>query len=736
MNTDSDAYKLLQTYLSEEKIYLKGPERAEFVFKDECLYCFDTPFSSGGLFVSLHTFTGVCGRHIKLLAEKTSSRIFLNIQKFVELSEEPKDKKPCLKFDNEQQQIKTEYSLRIYPLFTVPLLITEGADAGIPQICDEIIAHVSAELQQRLNSGISEWDGEVRMVAKSAEDLVQLLYDGPPISTSDWECAQCGLKENLWLNLTDGAIMCGRFSQLAGIKGNGHAKAHFESTGFPLVVKLGTIENGDGDIYSYNEDAPVSDPWLGQHLAHFGLDIKNFHKTEKTTLEIELDANLKHEFSAIQEEGLELVNVSGPGYTGLINLGSSCYINSALQVLLIVPDFVRAFTEELLLRKQPPEINEDFAAQLAKIFIAMKSGNYSREDNKHGAEKEKGIRPTTFRRIVGRNHPEFSTAKQQDVEEYVRFLFEKVEACSDLSSENPVAAFRFRLVTRFLDELSDCVRYSFRTDNILSVVIPMDLCKESDTVVNGVRRKSVTLEQCLAATFEEEIIDDYFSPVLNMKGRAKQHQRMGSFPDFLLLQVRRFAFDWVRGTQHKLDVDVHVSDELDINAFFSTGELQPNEKSLPGDDNASSAVTKNRLRQEPNHEIVRELLSMGFTENAAKKAALITKNESSQAAIDWILQHENDTDLNDPHPMLTKQNTPPPTSNQGQNASQNVRHGKGHYRLRAFISHIGSTPNSGHYVAHVKADNGQWHIFNDEKVAKSQHPPKTLGYLYLFQRAT
>jgi ubiquitin carboxyl-terminal hydrolase 5/13 len=60
-----------------------------------------------------------------------------------------------------------------------------------------------------------------------------------------------------------------------------------------LVVKLGTIENGDGDIYSYTEDAPVRDPQLAQHLAHFELDINKFKKTEKTTLELELDANLK-----------------------------------------------------------------------------------------------------------------------------------------------------------------------------------------------------------------------------------------------------------------------------------------------------------------------------------------------------------------------------------------------------------------------------------------------------------
>jgi len=45
-----------------------------------------------------------------------------------------------------------------------------------------------------------------------------------------------------------------------------------------------------------------------------------------------------------------------------------------------------------------------------------------------------------------------------------------------------------------------------------------------------------------------------------------------------------------------------------------------------------------------------------------------------------------------------------------------VRNGSGQYKLCAFISHMGSSPHSGHYVAHVKRDDGLWYIFNDEKV--------------------
>jgi uncharacterized UBP type Zn finger protein len=55
------------------------------------------------------------------------------------------------------------------------------------------------------------------------------------------------------------------------------------------------------------------------------------------------------------------------------------------------------------------------------------------------------------------------------------------------------------------------------------------------------------------------------------------------------------------------------------------------------------------------------------------------------------------------------------------------------YELTAFISHMGTSTNVGHYVCHIKKDD-RWVIFNDEKVALSENPPMELGYLYLYRR--
>lgn len=46
---------------------------------------------------------------------------------------------------------------------------------------------------------------------------------------------------------------------------------------------------------------------------------------------------------------------------------------------------------------------------------------------------------------------------------------------------------------------------------------------------------------------------------------------------------------------------------------------------------------------------------------------------------------------------------------------------------------MGTTIFVGHYVCHIKKG-GEWVIFNDEKVYKSEAPPKNLGYIYLYRR--
>lgn len=124
----------------------------------------------------------------------------------------------------------------------------------------------------------------------------------PLYTLSGWKCEKCDLTNNLWLNLTDGSILCGRkyfdgwlvyllvdfmciytciLSCIIGSGGNNHAVDHYETAKYPLAVKLGTITPGGADVYSYAEDDMVLDPKLPEHLSHFGIDMMIMNKVRE-----------------------------------------------------------------------------------------------------------------------------------------------------------------------------------------------------------------------------------------------------------------------------------------------------------------------------------------------------------------------------------------------------------------------------------------------------------------------
>ncbi|GBP82953.1 Ubiquitin carboxyl-terminal hydrolase 5 [Eumeta japonica] len=298
---------------------------------------------------------------------------------------------------------------------------------------------------------------------------------------------------------------------------------HYRETGYPLAVKLGTITaDGKADVYSYAEDDMVIDPHLVEHLKHFGINIQQMQKTEKSMVELELELNQRSgEWTALQEAGSELRPLAGPGLTGINNLGNTCYINSVMQVLFRIPDFVRRFVEGApeIFATFPEDPVNDFNVQTAKLGVGLLSGRYARLEE---GGSQAGISPHMFRNLVGKDHPEFMTKRQQDAHEFYLHFLNLLES---RHKSNPAEALTLRVEERVRCGESGRVRYTRRSERHIPLPVP------------------------LAAADNAAAVRDYEQKRAQAEHSGQKLMTPASFPDYLLVQLK-FT---IRRTGHQLN---------------------------------------------------------------------------------------------------------------------------------------------------------------------------------------
>ena len=86
---------------------------------------------------------------------------------------------------------------------------------------------------------VAAWVDDKKQVSAYALNLQQ-IDNGVMIRPSGWKCAKCDKVDNLWLNLTDGMIICGR-KNWDLTRGNDHAVENYNETKYPLAINLGAI---------------------------------------------------------------------------------------------------------------------------------------------------------------------------------------------------------------------------------------------------------------------------------------------------------------------------------------------------------------------------------------------------------------------------------------------------------------------------------------------------------------
>jgi len=808
------------------------------VHKEECTQCFDTDESPAGLNVCLTCFNGGCAKHSARHAQVAGHAIVLNIKK-VEIPkvvndddndtevEEPAKKitrlaigvEGGLNFDDNVPQFEYHYSVTCLKCACE----LDKNEEKVAQSVAAVIASSAATVQEN-----NVWMEDPPEPCPHTYELNQTEGAAHVANKAQATCQQCSINEHLWLCMTCGALGCGR-QYADGSGGNGHGITHFEATGHPVVLKSGTITpEGTADMYCYGCDKAVIDEHLAKHLAHFGIDVSKQEKTAKSIEEMALDLNKNFNWNkALTEDGKEAELLYGPGHTGLANLGNSCYIASVCQMLFALPDFEkRYFAEgrehlETCRNGRPADC---FHCQMSKLGVGMLSGDYSKQPSQEeverfkaakkaleGKEKETkdqassdsdqqkeqdndkakkvvrdlqpGVTLRMLKRVVAKGHAEFSSNKQQDALEFLHHFLDQIRQQERARGFDPMSVFNFVTEERLQCQQCKCVRYATQTNSELPLPIPVEIKQKVDkdeetklkTALLGEDTDPVLFTKCVEAWGAESSSDGWNCPQCQAKTSVTKSSRFQTYPELLLVHMRRFVFDnWVP-TKLNTEVEMDVKSAVELDAFRAQG-LQAGEKEMP-----KPAAGGAKQQPVPDAAIVDTLQTMGFGRNRCERAALAVNNSGVEAASEWLFAHMDDPSLDEPlapapaapaaagdavpeemveqlmmmgferdrcvYALKQTQNNaeravdwlfshaddPLPSEKPEAKAEAVVDTKPARYRLVAFITHMGRSTGMGHYIAHVQK-NGRWVKFNDNKVSLEEKPPTGGAYLYLFQR--
>lgn len=855
----------LNKYFSQIDIVQAGDK----IFKDECVFSFDTPESDSGIYICMKNFEAVGADFLTYHYNKHKYSVYLNHKRLKYRitkpeSVEAKPKRLAIGVEGGFDPNPSDKDYRYEDSYTLVIMPTHTQIAlpnpDLPELyLQSIQSIITAQSSDSRLSETSVWEGEVRRVSKYAANLEQLPINNK-IPPSNWKCESCDLKENLWLNLTDGSILCGR-RFFDGSGGNNHALEHYDRCKYPLAVKLGTITPESADIYSYPEEDMVLDPHLPEHLAHFGIDIQKLTKTEKSILELEIDMNERiGEWSVIQEEGKNLEPIGGPGFTGLINLGNSCYMNSVLQVLLSLSEFQDRYTPAEIIYGACDCIGQ-FNFQMAKLAYGVLTGKYSNikkpklDDDVHDdddqtllkiPDQQSGIAPRTFKHFVCGLNRNFATKRQQDAHEFFLYLTDLIQCNSDKNLppnvtfnqniHDPSKCFEVVIEDRIQCLTSNKVKYTQRAESCISLDVDTRLASNYEEAEkyrkaiedkvqpapSEVVRPIISLAALIDGFAKPEIIENFYSAAILQHTMAEKFGRIAKYPRVLVFQIKKFQCgeNWV---PKKLDVFLDVPDILDLEAYMAKG-MQADEEQIPetssggltddsyeqrqqqhtyhqatgpsSDLGSSSSNSNSDIPQqaaergstppasgsatasgsasasasapgpasapglasgsapgpgpassesvlgsgiEPTSEAIAMLASMGIDTSQAIIALKMTNNDP-QRAIEYIFDPESyvPAPISGGRVESCASNATNRSSSRHANLNLQCEPVKPDedpklYQLKAFISHMGPSTISGHYVCHIRRE-GKWYIYNDEKVAISENPPRQFGYLYFYER--
>ncbi|KAI5160122.1 ubiquitin carboxyl-terminal hydrolase 7 [Nematocida ausubeli] len=223
-------------------------------------------------------------------------------------------------------------------------------------------------------------------------------------------------------------------------------------------------------------------------------------------------------------------------YTGLINLGATCYLNSIIQTLF----HIKGFVKELF--QQPPG---EKTVQMQRLFYQLC------KDTTYVDTKE-------FTNAFKLKNEDID--EQQDVQEFFKFLLDELE------KEAKGTPFFKYIEDTFYGELGTtircdkgCVREITEKYNDLQLVMDLPYMENSRTsledslhnYISTMHLKAPNLYHCENHGYIEATKSDYCK----------------TFPPVLFLQIKRFNMDYDTGDVYKVNNYYSFPKELDLSLY-------------------------------------------------------------------------------------------------------------------------------------------------------------------------
>ena len=216
---------------------------------------------------------------------------------------------------------------------------------------------------------------------------------------------------------------------------------------------------------------------------------------------------------------------------------NSCYMSSVIQVLFALPPFQQRYAAPVAVQ-HCTGCTEPFPAsciecQMLKVADGLLSGRYSRPRRTDAdttlqnplasaaaaAETmplpvfQEGVRPITFKALIGRGHAEFASMRQQDAEEFFTHLLTSLRryahahprGAGDDAKPEPTETFAFALEQRL--QCTSCAGVRYRVDTHDVVSVPVQAREKGRDAEGKIIYENVALTECVDAAMGVEGIE-------------------------------------------------------------------------------------------------------------------------------------------------------------------------------------------------------------------------------------